>query len=242
MTNPGCLTLIETQTGQVTGLMPAAWITTHRTAMVSAIGAVALSRSDAQVVGCIGTAGIGVQAVRYIARNIALTEVRLHGRDPERTQIAAETLSAELGLRVVPVPDWTTCIDGADIVIDGTALPHDTALLPPEAVKPGAVVVVYGAYSSLQSSMMDHIESLVMDRWVADGRGGLGPLTSSGRLDEADVSAMIGDVLGGRANPRKTQEDRILFCHRGVAACDLTIANALLDAAKAHNIGTTINF
>ena len=241
-TNPGALTLIETETGQITGLLPAARITTERTAMVTAIGAIRLARPGASVLGCIGTAGIGVQAVRYTAQAMTLTEIRLHGRDPAQTEKAASALEAETGVRVSAAPDWGSCLSGADILIDGTALPRDTALLPPDALKPGAVLIVFGAYSSLPPQIMDHVDALVMDRWVADGRGALGPHMTAGVVQEGSLAAMIGDVITGSAKPRRTETDRILFCHRGVAACDLTLANAYLDAAKQASVGTSVAF
>ncbi|MEM7545182.1 MAG: hypothetical protein AAF367_06575 [Pseudomonadota bacterium] len=242
VTNPGCLTLIETETGQITGLLAAARITTERTAMVTAIGAHCLARHGARVLGVMGTGGIAVAAARYIAQAMPMSEIRLHGRDPARSADVASTLSAELGVPVITSPDWATCIGGADIVIDGTALPRDIPLFPAEAISAGALVIVFGAYSSLPVDIMDHTDRVVMDRWVADGRGALGPQISTGEVTEARLDALIGDVIGGRAAPRATDMDRIIFCHRGVAACDLALANAYLDVARERNLGTQILF
>lgn len=241
-TNPGCLTLIETETGQVTGLLPAARITTERTAMVTAIGAVRLARPGARVIGCIGTSGIAVQAVRYIARSMPLDEVRLHGRDATRTAQAANALAKEIGLPVIPAPDWESCLTGADILIDGAALPKDRALFPKDALSPGALLIMFGAYSSLPSDMMDHVDRLIMDRWVDDGRGALGPLMTSGAIVENTVDALIGDVIAGSAVGRRSESERVLFCHRGVAACDLTLAQAYVNAAKTGGLGTQVTF
>ncbi|MFY9237532.1 MAG: hypothetical protein WAO78_01390 [Roseovarius sp.] len=241
-TNPGCLILIETETGQITGLMPAATITTQRTAMVTAIGAISLARAGARTLGCVGTRGIGVQAVRYIAGAIPLAKIRLCGRDPEQTKTAAHALSLELAVPVVPTATWDACLAGADIFIDGTALPGDRPLLAPSSIRPGAVIIVFGAYSSLPVNIMEDIDRLVMDRWVADGRGGLGPQTTAGHVTEAKVDALIGDVIAQNTSPRRSDRDRILFCHRGVAACDLMIASALLAAATEAGIGTQIDF
>lgn len=241
-TNPGCLTLIETETGQVTGLMPAARITTDRTALVTAIGAMRLARQGASVLGCIGTRGISVQAVRYIAQSLPLTEVRLHGRDPKACAEAAKDLSQELDLPVLPTADWAACLDGADILIDGAALPSDDPLFPSDAIRPGAVVIAFGAYSAFPADILQRIDLLIMDRWAGDGRGALGPQTKAGTLSENGVNAMIGDVIAGRATGRMNQDDRVLFVHRGVAACDLALAQIYLEAARARGLGTQIPF
>lgn len=235
-TNPGTLTLIETQTGQVTGLLPAARITSERTAMVTAIGAHHLARPGAQVLSCIGTAGISILATKYIARDLKLTEIRLHGRDPARTQAAAQQLEDDTGVAVRATDSWAACLAGADIMIDGTALPRNTPLLPSAVLQPGALLIVFGAYSALPDDIMAHVDRLVFDRWVPDGRGGLGPQTASGAVTEDSVDALIGNVMEG-ACARQSDTDRILFCHRGVAACDMTLANAYLDAAHAQGLG-----
>lgn len=241
-TNPGCLTLIETETGQITGLLPAARITTERTAMVTAIGAARLARPGATVLGCIGTAGIGVQSLRYITRAIPLDEIRLHGRDAAITERAAAALAEELGVPVRATETWRACFEGADIMIDGTALPGDKALFPVEVMDPGALLICYGAYSSLPLSLTDRADRVVMDRWVPDGRGALGPHTTSGEMTEARLNAFIGDVISGAAPGRTNAEDRILFVHRGVAACDLALAQSYLSQAKAQGLGTSIAF
>lgn len=239
-TNPGCLTLIETDTGQVTGLLPAAKITTERTSMVTAIGAFKLTRPDARVAGCIGTGGIGVQALRYIANAMTLDEIRLHGRDKDNTARAAAELAEDLGVAVRATADWATCFDGADILIDGAALPCDTALFPVDAIAPGALIIAYGAYSALPSGIIGHIDRIVMDRWVADGRGALGPQTASGEVTEARLDAFIGDVISGASQPRQSPEDRVLFVHRGIAACDLALAQTYLAEARNRGLGTTV--
>ncbi|WP_299658109.1 hypothetical protein [uncultured Tateyamaria sp.] len=239
-TNPGLLTLIETDTGQTTGLLPASRITSERTAMVTAIGATRLAHPEARVLGCIGTGGISVLSTRYIAAALPLDEIRLHGRDPSRTQAAAEQLQKDIGVPVVATPDWESCMSRADIMIDGSALPNNRALFPADVMAPGCLLIVFGAYSSLPVGITAHIDRLVMDRWVPDGRGGLGPHTTSGEISEATLSALIGDVIAGKATGRHSPSDRVLFCHRGVAACDLMLAQAYLSAAAHKGLGTRL--
>ena len=241
-TNPGCLTLIETEKGQVTGLLPAARITTERTAMVTALGAARLARPGAKVLGCTGTAGIGVQSLRYIARAMPLDAIRLHGRDKKATEYAAASLAEELGVTVRATESWNACFDGADIMIDGTALPGDNALFPVDVIDPGALIICFGAYSSLPLGLTEKTERVVMDRWVPDGRGALGPHTTSGEMNEARLDALIGDVISGAAPGRTDPDDRVLFVHRGVAACDLALAQSYLSQAKAQGLGTLIAF
>jgi ornithine cyclodeaminase len=208
--------------------------------MVTAIGAIRLARPGAAVLGCIGTRGIAVQAARYIARSMPLREIRLHGRDARNTQAAARALADELGVPVIAAPDWCACLNGADILIEGSAQPRDADHFPLAALTPGAVLIAYGAYSTFPVSLMDHVDLLVMDRWLADGRGALGPQTTAGTVTQDRLNALIGEVIAGR-DLRENGTDRIVFCHRGVAACDLALASAYLAAAQEQRLGTEIS-
>ena len=241
-TNPGQLTLIETQTGQVSGILAAARITTERTAMVSAIGAQQLASPEATVLACIGTRGVALQSVHYIARSMPLSEIRLHGRNRAVADAAAIDLALTYDIPVKASPDWESCLNGADIMIDGTALPGDKPFFPLHVIKPGALIIAYGAYSAMPAELMSRIDRLVMDRWVADGRGALGPLVQSGVVSEGRIDALIGDVIKGDTPARGTKEDAVFFNHRGVAACDIFLAQAYLNAAAEQGLGTAVSF
>jgi len=121
-----------------------------------------------------------VQAARCIARATRLREVRLHGRDRIVTDRAARALSEELGQSVVATPDWQSCLQEADIMIDSTDLPGDREMFPASAMRAGDVLIHFGAYSSLAADLHDHFDRPVMDRWVDDERGAPGPLTRAG--------------------------------------------------------------
>ncbi len=240
--NPGQLTLIETETGQVSGLVSAARITTERTAMVSAIGAQRLARPGAKVLACIGTRGVALQSIHYIARAMQLSEIRLHGRNSAVADGTAIDLARLYDIPVKACSNWESCLDGADIMIDGTALAGNTPLFPLDVIKQGALVIAYGAYSAMPSNLMSRIDRLVVDRWVEDGRGALGPHMQSGEVVAAQVDALIGDVVQSSASARDTDTDTVFFNHRGVAACDICLANAYLSAAQHRRLGTTVSF
>lgn len=239
-TNPGCLMVIETQTGRVVGLLPAASLTTTRTAMVSAIGAKNLGNPGPLVVGCIGTSGIAVQSVRFIRQMIEIDEVRLHGRSQARTKRASAQLSEELGVRVRPAVDWSDCFDGADILIDGAARPGDTQAFPVSVVKSDSLTIGYSAYSSFPLGSLEVFDELYFDRWTNDGQGAVGPHMRKGEISAGDVTGLVGNLVDQPAS-LETRKARRLFVHRGIAACDLLLADLYLTEAKARGVGLQVN-
>lgn len=239
--NPGLLVLLDAATGEVLALLDASRLTTLRTAAVTAIGIRALARPDARVLGCIGSRGIAAEALRLAGPDLALDEIRLHGRDAEACATAAARLAADLGVNVRPVPDWRACLDGADIMIEGASLTAPRALFPSDAVRPGATVVAFGACSAFAPDLPKHVDRLFMDRWAEGTSGALGPHVAAGAVGPGSVDAYIGDVLAGRAEGRRSDDERILFWHRGVAACDIALAALMLDAARTAGRGTNLD-
>jgi ornithine cyclodeaminase len=230
--NPALMVLLDGCTGEVQALLDASYLTTLRTAAVSAIGIRALARPDAKVLGCIGTRGIAIETLRLVAPDLALDEIRLHGRDPATCAAAAMSLASELGVAVRPAPDWHACLEGADIMIEGASLAEPCALFPTEVVAPGATLVAYGAWSAFAPDLPGRIDRLVMDRWADGTAGALGPHVAAGAIGPGSIDSFIGDILAGRAEGRRTTGERILFWHRGVAACDIALAALMLDAAR----------
>lgn len=239
-TNPGSLMVVETQTGQVVGLLPAASLTTTRTAMVSAIGAKHLGNPGPLIVGCIGTSGIAVQSVRFVRQMMEIDEVRLHGRSQVRTERASAQLSEELGVRVRPAVDWSDCFDGADILIDGAAHAGDSAEFPVSEIKAGSLTIGYSAYSSFPLGSLATFDELYFDRWTNDGLGAVGPHMRSGEISADDVTGLVGNFVDQPAS-LETRKARRLFVHRGIAACDLLLADLYLTEAKARGVGLQVN-
>jgi ornithine cyclodeaminase/alanine dehydrogenase-like protein (mu-crystallin family) len=67
------------------------------------------------------------------------------------------------------------------------------------------------------------------DDWEQASHGGeLAAAVEAGRLDRADVT-MLGDVLAGTAEGRRSDEDVTLFDSTGLAIQDLAIALAALE-------------
>ncbi len=241
-TNPGILILFASDTGLPIALLDASWLTTLRTAAVTASGIRALARPDARVLACIGTRGIAVEAVRLVAGMLALQEVRIHGRDPQTCRASAASLSSDLGVAVRATASWHECLDGADIMIEGASLDRHRTLFPLETIVEGTTLAAFGAFSSFPDGLPARIDRLIMDRWVDGDSGALGPHVARGQISEGSVDGYIGDVLAGQIAGRRDAGERILFWHRGVAACDILLAEAMIDAARKNGLGQTVPF
>lgn len=237
--DPGLLTLMDTRTGQPRLVAEASTLTTVRTAAMTALGARVLARPGAQVIGCIGARGIAPLAARMIAGMLERPRIKLHSYSPTtRASTVAEMKAA--GLEAETAESWDACVEGSDIVIDGAGLSAAQPLLKTRLIAPGALVISYGAYCSLENDIVDHMDRIVLDRWDPAPSGAMGRLIAEGLMTEAHVGAWFGDVLAGASPARARDTDRLLFWHRGIGACDIALAAEVLARAEQDGLGTAL--
>ena len=62
-------------------------------------------------------------------------------------------------------PDWRSCAEGADIVVEASRLSSPEPMLRTEWIKPGVLVVHYGTTSAVELSLTDIMSEIVVDDW-----------------------------------------------------------------------------
>jgi alanine dehydrogenase len=238
------LLLMDPMTGVPQAILDATAITEMRTGAVTAIGAEALARRDAAVMGHIGARGTAYWNVRLCAHVLGwLREVRVHSRRPESREAFAETLRAELDLEIVVCEDWESTVRGADVIVEASRLTEPTPLLRTEWIAPGALVVPYGTVSAVELSLTDVMDKVVVDDWGQAGTGPLGALRAhvdSGRVTAENLHAELGQIVAGLRPGRESESETILFWHRGLSTTDVALGGALLDKARAQGVGRTL--
>lgn len=172
-------------------------------------------------------------------------EIRVHSRRPESRDAFAEKLSNDLGKEIVVTDNWRSCVEGADIVVEASRLPEPQPMLKTEWIKPGAFVVPYGTMSAVELSLTDIMDKLVVDDWGQCKSGKFGSLRAhveAGKLSEQTLHAELGQIVAGQKTGRENDVETILFWHRGLSLSDIALGHAMLEKAKATNIGQRLRF
>src|SRR5690606_4510758 len=154
-------------------------------------------------------------------------------------------LSADLGKPVRAVDNWHDCVKGADIVVEASRLPEPQPLLKTEWIKPGALVMPYGTMSAVELSLTDIMSKIVVDDWGQCKGGKLGSLRAhveTGRLSEQTLYAELGQIAAGLRAGRESDDETILFWHRGLSLSDIALGKAMLAKANAQGIGQRLRF
>ncbi len=234
----GLLCLFDPTTGAPIAVIDASGITDMRTGAVTAVGAKYLARDSPKVLGHIGARGTAYWNVRLLDRLFGFETIRVHSRRQASREEFAARLTRDLGKPVVATADWRSCVEGADIVVEASRLGAPEPLLRTEWIKPGALVIPYGTMSAVELSLTDIMAKIVVDDWGQCRTGKFGALRAhveAGKLTGETLHAELGQIVAGLRPGRESEQETILFWHRGLSLSDIALGHALL--AKAASIG-----
>jgi ornithine cyclodeaminase len=241
----GLLTLFDPATGQPRAVVDAAGLTDMRTGAVTALGARHLAPRGARVLGHVGARGTAYWNVRLLARVLDLEEIRVHSRRPESREAFAARLEADLGRPVTVTSDWEACVCGADVVVEASRLERPEPLLRTEWIERGALVIPYGTMSAVDLSLTSIMDKVVVDDWGQAGAGPYGALrrhVDEGLVTAATLHAELGQIVAGRRPGRETEDETILFWHRGLSTTDVALGHALLAKADRLGVGARLRY
>jgi ornithine cyclodeaminase len=225
--------VFDHENGTPLALMDGTYITATRTAAASALATRLLAREDARTLAIVGT---GVQArshARALARVRSFDEVRVAGRDPERTR----TLAEELGARACS--SYAEALDGADVVAAATHAVEP--VVRREWLSPGAHVNSVGlnpAGREVDERTVAEATLFVESRSSALAPPPAGAPELAG-LDPA-WAAELGEVVSGAAPGRTGDEEITLYRSVGIAVEDAAAAALVLAAAGERGVGVEI--
>ena len=239
------LLLLDPRNGAPVAILDASAITDMRTGAVTAIGAKYLARKSSKVLGHIGARGTAYWNVRLLDHLFDFDEIRIHSRRPESQAAFADRLERDLGKRIIATPDWKSCIEGADIVVEASRLAAPEPMMRTSWIKKGAFVVPYGTMSAVELSLTDIMSKLVVDDWGQCKGGKFGSLRAhveAGKLSEGTLHAEMGDIVAGLKPGRQRDDETILFWHRGLSLSDIALGHAMLEKGKRLGIGQRLRF
>jgi ornithine cyclodeaminase len=239
------LNLFDPRSGMPVAILDATAITEMRTGALTALGAKHLARKGSRILGHVGARGTAYWNVRLLDRLFDFAEIRVHSRRPESRDEFARRLSTDLGKEVKAVESWQACLEGADIMVEASRLEMPTPLFKTAWVKEGALVIPYGTMSSLELSLTDIMDKMVVDDWGQARAGKLGALRAhvdAGKLSEATLYGELCEIVAGKKSGRVRDDETILFWHRGLSLSDIALGHAMLEKAGGLGIGQQLRF
>jgi ornithine cyclodeaminase len=239
------LTLYEPQTGTPLAILNATRLTWMRTGAVSAIGAKYLARPDSKILGHIGARGTAWYNLPLLDALFDFDEIRVTSRRPESRERFAAAMTEQMGKPVTAVDTVEEAVTGADIIVDASRLSEERVLIANDLIKPGALVMPYGAVRSTDPRLPFVADKFVVDDWrqaTASEYGHYYRLIADGTLRHEHVHAEIGEIVAGNRPAREADGETIVFWHRGFAVSDVVLGKLAYDQARAAGVGTTLTY
>lgn len=239
----GGVLLFEGERGRPLALVDGSEITAIRTAAVSGVATRLLSREDAADLAILGT---GVQAATHLEamRCVrSIERVRVWSRTQDHVRRFAERESIRQNIDVEPMPNARAAVTGADIICTTTS--SREPILEGDWVSPGAHINAVG--SSVSSAREVDAVTLARSQLFVDRResalteaGDLLLAEAEGLALEGRVEGELGELLLGRAQGRRSNDDITLFESLGLGVEDLAAAHYVYEKARAAGKGASV--
>jgi ornithine cyclodeaminase/alanine dehydrogenase-like protein (mu-crystallin family) len=240
----GIMVLYDAATGQPAALLNAGEITAIRTAAASALATKVLARANASVLGVVGTGEQALAHLRALALVRRFREIRIWGRNSAHAAELARLARTQTDCAVTIDATVDAMLHHADVVctLTGSAEP----ILAGRSVRPGTHLCVVGSSVSSRREVDD--DCVARSRFFVDYRasamaqaGELLHAIGNGTVSASHILGEIGEVLEGRIEGRRSDDDITLYKSLGVAAQDLVAATVVLRAAESSGAGTLIS-
>jgi ornithine cyclodeaminase/alanine dehydrogenase len=236
--------LNDPENGKPLALMDGTHITATRTGAASAIATKYLARKDSSVIGVIGTGGQAraqVRGLREVLNNI--TRIKVYDVLADRAREFAESVSAELSLRIEAVKGGEQCVQDSDIIVLATT--SRIPVLDGDWVKIGAHINSIGVVGPDGRELDD--KTVKKAKIVVDTKEGA--LTETGDLSipmkagvipQNPIYAEIHEIVSGERPGRASPKEITCWKAVGLALEDAAVAKMVYLKAKKQGIGTEL--
>jgi ornithine cyclodeaminase/alanine dehydrogenase-like protein (mu-crystallin family) len=239
----GAVLLFETERGRLLAVMDASSITAIRTAAVSGVATRTLARADASTLALLGS---GVQAATHleaVALVRPLRRVKVWSRDAAHVARFVEAARKRHGFAIEAAPSARDAVAEADVVCTVTAAREP--VLEGAWLRAGTHVNAVGA--SLRTARELDSAAVARARVFVDRResaaneaGDLLMARAEGAIGDHHVQGELGEVLLGRVDGRRSQDEITVFKSLGLAVEDVASAHHIHARAQAAGMGTWV--
>jgi ornithine cyclodeaminase len=237
------IALLDPKTGALTALLDGQFITTMRTAAVSAISADLLAQSDCSTLAIIGS---GVQArshLQALEHVFELSHVKVWSPTPSHQFAFLEEMESETQAKLVGADSAEQAVQGADLIVLATS--SSEPVVQNEWIKAGAHVMSVGACQPNQREMDSAL--VRRGRLFVDSRaaalveaGDVVLAIAEHAFSASHIAGELGELLAGKVEGRRSSADVTIFKSLGLAVEDVAAADLVYRRAAVQGAGRTL--
>ncbi|UFJ39553.1 NAD(P)-binding domain-containing protein [Brevibacillus humidisoli] len=241
----GVMILSDVDTGEPLALLEASQLTILRTGAAAGLATRHLARTDASVLGVIGTGAQATGVIEAILAVRPLREIRLYNRTPAKAEELAGRLRQQVtGVRLEVVAEADRAVAGADIVV--TATNHATPVFSAEVVSAGTHINAIGSFrpemQELPTEIIAGADKVVVESREAalEETGDLIVPIEQGVFTSQQLHAELGEIVAGTRAGRERDQELTVFKSVGLAAMDVVVARQIYERAREREIGQRV--
>ncbi len=227
------ITLYNGQSGELSLVLNARYLSSLRTGAASGVAAKYLAPKDSKIVGLIGTGKQATFQVEAIVGACKVQQVLVFGRNPEKRTDFIRQMSKVIPVELKESPSIEAVERESDIFV--LATDSTTSITDGSHLKDEVLVITMGANATakheVSTDLIGHMDVVVTDDipTAQYGSGDLVNACESGLTQWEDVIPLERIVSGEGPFP---QAKKILFQSNGIADEDLAVAHYVWDQAQ----------
>lgn len=234
-TTSAWLIVNDPETGQISALMEASYLTAMRTGAVTGVAAKYLARKDSKIVAVFGA---GIQArtqLMAITTIRKIEEAKVYDPNISRAEVYAKEMSEKLGILVKVSEEGSDAAKDADIIVTATTSrnPVINRKWLDKKTHISAIGAFYPDCREIDSETVRD-SKIVIDDWEAmklEAGDILIPINEGG-INENNIYATLGEIVTGAKEGRMDKDGLTLFKSVGLAIQDSSVAKAVLTKIK----------
>ncbi len=227
------ITLYNGQSGELSLVLNARYLSSLRTGAASGVAAKYLAPKDSKIVGLIGTGKQATFQVEAIVGACKVQQVLVFGRNPEKRTDFIRQMSKVIPVELKESPSIEAVERESDIFM--LATDSTTSITDGSHLKDEVLVITMGANATakheVSTDLIQHMDLVVTDDipTAQYGSGDLVDACESGPTQWEDVIPLERVVSGEGPSP---QGKKILFQSNGIADEDLAVAHFVWDQVR----------
>ena len=232
---PSTVLMIDSKTGIVNGLLDGTYLTALRTAALQGAATDILARKDSKIATLIGTGGQAFEQARALLTVRNLEELRVVGRNFEKTKKFVEKLKNELSefsTNILAYEHANEAVKDSDIIT--TVTTSTTPTFDAKYVKDGTHINGIGSFTP------DMIELPTNDGVLSEAGDILLPLDNE-LITKNDFKGELGDLVLNPAIGRENNNEITIFKSVGTAVLDIACGYEIISKAQELNLGTKVD-
>ena len=230
------LVVVEPETGFPLAVIEATYLTALRTAAAGALGTRTLANPNPRKLAILGAGTQGrfqLLSHKLILPN--LEQVCIWSLDEDLAWELKRDLEPQLGVEIKVCPDPETAVKGANVVI--TTTPSRKPLVKNEWVSDGMHFTCIGADApgkqELDPAILQRARIFLDDMAQGIESGEVNVQLHEGLLKPEQIVGELGEVLAGKKEGRKSDDEITVFSSTGLAIQDLACSAVILRKLEA---------